>query len=111
MWHGWTTAANADAYEQLLRSEVFEAIARRDIAGYRGIELLRRRDGDEVAFVTLMWFESLDAIRAFAGPDAEIAVVPLAAQALLERYDARSAHYEVRVPGADAAGLIARPAI
>ena len=111
MWHSWTTSANADAYESPLRSAVFDAIARRDIAGYRGIELLRRRDGDEVAFVTLMWFESLDAIRAFAGPDAEIAVVPLAAQALLERYDARSAHYEVRVPGADAAGLIARPAI
>ena len=115
MWHGWTTSANAGAYEQLLRSEVFEAIARRDITGYRGIELLRRRDGDEVAFVTLMWFESLDAIRAFAGPDAEVAVAPPAAQALLARYDARydarSAHYEVRVPGADAAGLIARPAI
>ena len=111
VWHGWTTPADADAYEQLLRREVFGGIAQRAIAGYHGIELLRRIDGDEVAFVTLMWFESLDAIRAFAGTDAEVAVVPAAAQALLQRYDARSAHYEVRVPGVEAANMISRPAV
>ena len=111
VWHGWTTPANADAYEALLRREVFHGIAQRDIAGYRGIELLRRSEGDEVAFVTLMWFESLEAIRVFAGNDYEEAVVPAAARALLRRYDARSAHYEVRVPGADAANVISRPAV
>ena len=111
VWHGWTTSANADAYERLLRTEVFHGIAQRAIAGYQGIELLRRAEGDEVAFVTLMWFESLDAIRAFAGADCEAAVVPTAAHALLKRYDARSAHYEVRVPGAPAASLISRPAV
>ena len=97
-WHGWTRPANADAYEHLLREEVFHAIGGRAIAGYRGIELLRRPEGDEVGFVTMMWFESMEAIRAFAGADAEVAVVPPAARALLSRFDARSAHYEVRVP-------------
>ena len=111
VWHGWTTPTNADAYEALLRREVFHGIAQRKIAGYRGIELLRRSDGDEVAFVTLMWFESLEAIRVFAGDDYEEAVVPVAARALLKRYDARSAHYEVRVPGAEAAKAISRPAV
>ena len=111
VWHGWTTAANADAYEALLRREVFHGIAQRSIAGYHGIELRRRSEGDEVAFVTLMWFESLQAIRIFAGDDCEAAVVPAAARALLKRYDARSAHYEVRVPGAQAANVVSRPAV
>jgi heme-degrading monooxygenase HmoA len=96
MWHGWTTPANADAYEQLLRTEIFAGIAARGIDGYHGIELLRRPAAGVVEFVTLMWFESVDAVRAFAGPDYEVAVVPPEARALLERFDARSAHYEVR---------------
>jgi heme-degrading monooxygenase HmoA len=96
IWHGWTTLANADAYERLLRSEIFAGIASRQIQGYRGIELLRRPLPDWVEFVTVMWFDSLDAVRAFAGDDYEVAVVPPAARALLQRFDARSAHYEVR---------------
>ena len=95
-WHGWTAPANADAYEALLRTEVFPGIARRAIAGYRGIELLRRADGDTVEFVTLMWFDSIADVRAFAGEDYQVAVVPPKARALLQRFDARSAHYEVR---------------
>lgn len=98
IWHGWTKPADADAYETLLRTEIFHAIAARDIGGYRGIELLRRPAGDEVEFVTIMSFDSLDAVRAFAGADYEVAVVPPAARALLTRFDARSAHYEVRLP-------------
>ena len=98
IWHGWTTPANADAYEQLLRSEIFQGIANRGIPGYHGIELLRRPGDSLVEFVTLMWFDSLAAVRAFAGADYEVAVVPPAAQAHLERFDARSSHYEVRQP-------------
>jgi antibiotic biosynthesis monooxygenase (ABM) superfamily enzyme len=98
IWHGWTTPENADAYERLLRSEIFRGIAERGISGYHGIELLRRAAGGSVEFVTLMWFDSVEAVRAFAGVDYEVAVVPPEARALLERFDARSAHYEVRRP-------------
>jgi antibiotic biosynthesis monooxygenase (ABM) superfamily enzyme len=101
IWHGWTTARNADAYEALLRTEIFTGIAERDIPGYRGIELLRRPGADLVEFVTLMWFDSIAAVQAFAGSDYEVAVVPPAARALLQRFDARSAHYEVREPRSD----------
>ena len=97
IWHGYTTPANADAYERLLREEIFHGIAARGIAGFHGIELWRRAAGAEVEFVTLMKFDSLDAVVAFAGSDYEVAVVPPAARALLSRFDARSAHYEVRV--------------
>lgn len=96
IWHGWTTLDNADAYESLLRSEIFDGIQKRNIKGYKGIHLFRRDVGDEVEFITLMWFDSIDAVRVFAGEDHEVAVVPAKAQALLKRYDARSQHYEVR---------------
>jgi hypothetical protein len=96
IWHGWTTPANADAYESLLKSEIFNGIQDRQIAGYRGIQLFRRNLGAEVEFVTIMWFDSIEAVQTFAGEDYEVAVVPLKARALLARFDARSQHYEVR---------------
>jgi heme-degrading monooxygenase HmoA len=96
IWHGWTTTANADAYEALLKSEIFLGIQNRRIAGYRGIQLFRRDFKDEIEFVTVMWFESLDAVRSFAGEDYEAAVVPPKARELLSRFDNRSQHYEVR---------------
>jgi heme-degrading monooxygenase HmoA len=99
IWHGWTTKENADAYEHLLRTEIFHAIADRRIPGYRGIELLRR-ESEPVEFVTLMWFDSLQDVRVFAGAEYDVAVVPAAARALLLRFDERSAHYEVRQPRA-----------
>lgn len=95
IWHGWTSLANADVYEQLLKSEIFVGIGKRRIGGYRGIQLLRRNVGDEVEFVTIMWFDNLDAVRVFAGEDYEAAVVPPKARKLLLRFDARSQHYEV----------------
>jgi heme-degrading monooxygenase HmoA len=93
IWHGWTTPENAGSYEQLLRAEVLPGIHR--VEGYRGAYLFRRAAGDEVEFVTLTLFESLDAVRAFAGDDYEAAVVPPPARALLARFDTRSAHYDV----------------
>lgn len=96
LWHGWTTPENADSYESLLKSEIFQAIQRRQIAGYRGIHLFRRNLGDEVEFITIMWFDSMKAVRTFAGEDYEVAVVPPKARALLSRFDARSQHYEVK---------------
>ncbi|HET7188119.1 MAG TPA: hypothetical protein VFI52_08190 [Gemmatimonadaceae bacterium] len=96
IWHGWTTPANADAYEHLLREEIFVGIAQRHIEGFRRIQLLRRTVGTEVEFATMMWFDSLDAVRAFAGDDYERAVVPRSARAILARFDERSQHYEVR---------------
>jgi len=98
IWHGWTTPRNADAYEALLREEVFVGITARKINGLRSIQLLRRDLGHEVEFVTMMEFDSLDAVRAFAGEDYEVAVVPPSARAVLSRFDARSQHYDVRIP-------------
>lgn len=92
LWHGWTTRGNADAYENLLRSEVLPGIHR--VKGYKDAYLLRRDAGEEVEFVTLTFFDSLQAVREFAGADYEVAVVPPPARKLLSRFDQRSAHYE-----------------
>ena len=96
IWHGWTTPSSAEAYESLLKDEIFVGIGSRKIPGFHGIRLLRRAVAGEVEFVTIMTFDGLDAVRRFAGEDYEAAVVPPKARALLARFDQRSQHYEVR---------------
>ncbi len=96
IWHGWTTPANADKYEALLKEEIFVGIENRRIRGFKGIQLLRREVSAEVEFVTIMLFDSLDAVREFAGEDYEACVVPEKARAVLAHFDQRSQHYEVR---------------
>jgi heme-degrading monooxygenase HmoA len=96
IWHGWTTLGNADKYEALLKEEIFVGIQNRHIRGFRSIELLRRKIGEEMEFVTIMLFDSLDAVREFAGEDYEAAFVPDKAREVLSRFDERSQHYEVR---------------
>ncbi|HEX6750846.1 MAG TPA: hypothetical protein VF092_26400 [Longimicrobium sp.] len=97
VWHGWTTRENADAYERLLVTTILPGIQARGIAGYHGAWLHRRDVGEEVEFVTTMLFDSMDAVKVFAGENYEHGVVPDAARALLARFDAKSAHYEVRL--------------
>jgi antibiotic biosynthesis monooxygenase (ABM) superfamily enzyme len=94
VWHGWTTPAHAAAYEHLLRTQILPGIAARNLPGYHGAHLLRRERDGEVEFLTILWFESLDGVRALAGDDYETAYVPPAARAVLSRFDARSQHYE-----------------
>lgn len=95
MWHGWTTRANADAYERLLREEVLPGIHR--VKGFNGAQLLRREAGEEVEFVAITQFASLEALREFAGEDYEAAVISPEAHKLLSHFDARAAHYETVV--------------
>ena len=92
IWYGYTSPQNADAYEVLLRTEIFPGILARDIAGFLRIELLRAPvdEGDEVEFATVMWFDTIESICR------RRPVVPPKARAVLKRFDARSRHYEVR---------------
>jgi len=97
VWCGWTTAGNAAAYEALLREQIFPGIAAKGVGGYTGIRLLRRElPSGEIEFMTIMSFDSLDAVRAFAGDDYQRAYVPQAARQVLARFDETSTHYEVR---------------
>jgi len=93
MWHGWTTPENAEAYETLLRTKILPGI--RKSAGCQGTRLLRRGRGEEVEFVTLLFFDSIEAVKAWAGPNYDDAVIPPEAKALLRRFRERSRHYDV----------------
>jgi heme-degrading monooxygenase HmoA len=96
IWHGWTQPDKANDYEQLLREEIFVNIGKRQIKGYKQIQLFRRKIENEVEFITIMWFDSIDAVKEFAGDDYEKCVVPESARKPLSRFDSISQHYEVK---------------
>ena len=93
VWRGRTTRENAPAYEELLGTTVLPGIDR--VTGFRGAELFRRDLGDEVEFMTVTRFASLDAVREFAGEDYEQAVISDEAHRLLSSFDERVAIYEL----------------
>ena len=93
LWHGWTAPENADAYEALLRREVLPGIHR--VEGFQGAFLLCRIAGPEVEFVTITIFDTMEAVRQFAGEDYEVAVVPPEARLLLSHFDPASVHYDL----------------
>jgi antibiotic biosynthesis monooxygenase (ABM) superfamily enzyme len=95
IWHGWTKPADANAYEKLLRDEIFPSIAARKIEGYRGAELFVRENGDEVEFVTLLHFDSMDAVTEFGGPEASKPVIFPKAALIIRMEQAR--HYRVAI--------------
>ena len=92
VWHGYTRPENADAYEAMLKPELLPGISK--VAGYRSSYLLRREAGAEVEFVTIMLWDSIDAIRAVTGPDHETSIIPEERRKYLSRHDAKSAHYD-----------------
>lgn len=93
IWHGYTRPEHAEAYESMLKPELLPGIS--NVKGYRGSYLLRRNDGAEIEFVTIMLWDSIDAIRAVTGPDYETAVVPDERRKYLSRSDPKSRHYEI----------------
>ncbi len=93
VWHGYTKPEHADAYEAMLKPELLPGISKKK--GYKGSYLLRQENGNEVEFITIMLWDSIDSIRAAAGPDYETAIIPEERRKHLSRYDATSAHYEV----------------
>ena len=93
LWHGFTTRENANKYEAMLKPDVLPGLDK--VAGYKGSYLLRRDHGNEIEFVTMMLWESIDALRAVAGDNYEVAIVPEERRRVLSRWDERAQHYEV----------------
>ncbi len=94
VWHGWTTLENADTYQQLLHDEVFPGIEAKKIPGYQKMELLRQDHEEEVEFITIMTFDSLQNVIDFQGEDYTHCYVPDAARRILKRWDKHSDHYQ-----------------
>ena len=93
IWHGWTKPEDADGYQSHLRPELLPGVSK--MKGFQGSHLLRRAVGDEVEFVTILLWDSIEGIKALAGPEYETAVIPEERKKYLKRYDAKAAHYEV----------------
>jgi hypothetical protein len=94
IWCGYTTPANADAYEAMLKPDLLPGLSAKK--GFRGSFLFRRALGDEVQFMTMILWDSIDDVRALAGEDYETAVIPEERKRVLSRWDAKAAHYDVR---------------
>ena len=93
VWHGAAKPEHADAYEALLKPELLPGISK--AKGYRGSYLLRRNAGSNVEFITILLFDSIDNIRAVAGPDYEQSIIPEERRRYLSKHDEKAAHYEV----------------
>jgi len=93
IWHGYTNPEHADEYEAMLKPEPLPGLSK--VKGYRGSYVLRRTAGSEVEFITILLWDSIDAIKAVAGTDYEKAVVPQERRRVLSRYDRIASHYEV----------------
>ena len=94
-WRGWTKVHDAEAYETLLKDRVLPSL--KNIEGYRGGYVLRSDGPEESEFVVVNLFDTLDAVRSFAGPDYTVAVFEPEARRLLSKVEPTAMHYEVRV--------------
>ena len=95
IWHGWTTKPNADKYQKVLQKQVLPGIEAKHIPGFREVEVLRIELEDEVEFVTIMTFESLQNVIDFQGENYKRAYVPDVAQKVLRHWDLEAQHYEL----------------
>ena len=93
-WRGWTELAKADAYEQLLKEKVLPGL--KGIDGCQGGYVLRSDGGEEAEFVVINFFDSLDAVKRFAGPQYMVPVFEPEARVLLSKVEPIARHYEVR---------------
>jgi heme-degrading monooxygenase HmoA len=93
VWHGSTKSKNADAYEALLKPELLPGISQ--VPGFKGSYFMKRNVGGETEFITMLLWESLEALQAFAGPDYERSIIPEDRRKYLSRHDEKAQHYEV----------------
>ena len=95
VWHGWTTKENADRYQSVLQNEVIPGIEDKKIPGLKKFEILRIELQDEVEFITMMTFGSLQNVIALQGEDYKKSYIPEAAKKVLKRWDLEAMHYEL----------------
>lgn len=96
VWRAWTTTGDAQRYDDYLQKELFPRLNHElNSQGYRGYQLLRTNRDEEVEFMTMLWFESIEKVRSFAGDNYEVPVISEKARSVLTRFADRADHYEV----------------
>lgn len=95
VWHGWADPANADLYQEILTTLVISDIESKNLVGLRKMEVLRFDHDDEVEFVTMMTFDSLEQVVQLQGDDYRKCYVPDAAKAVLSRWQDEATHFSL----------------
>lgn len=95
-WRGWTTLENAPIYEKMLINEVIPTLKRNGITGLEKVSISTKNNMDEILFFITLQFESLDAVKSFAGEDYKHAYIPENSKRVLKRYDKTAEHYELK---------------
>ena len=93
IWHGRTKREDAAAYESMLKPELLPGVGK--VEGFHHSYLLRRNVGEEVEFVTVMFWDSIESIQALTGPDYETSIIPEDRKKYLSSHDPKATHYEV----------------
>ncbi len=93
VWHGTTKPEDADKYEGMLKPELLPGLSK--VPGFKESFLFRREFPQETEFVTIILWESMDALRAYAGAEYQRSIVPEDRRALLVRHEEFAQHYEV----------------
>jgi len=94
IWHGYTKPEHADAYEAMLKPEMLPGIGK--VPGYCGGFVLRRTLETEIEFITIMIWESIEALKAVAGPNYTVSIIPEDRLKYLSRHDTHAAHYQIQ---------------
>lgn len=95
-WKGWTTLENAPIYENMLINEVFPAVKKKGVNGLEKVSISTLEKENEVEFFLVLQFDSLDAVKSFAGENYETAYIPDNAKRVLLRYDKTAQHFELK---------------
>ncbi|MCB0795931.1 MAG: antibiotic biosynthesis monooxygenase [Flavobacteriales bacterium] len=95
-WKGWTTREDAPIYEEMLIKEVFPAVKQKGVDGLEKVSISTADKEDEVEFFLVLQFDSLEAVKKFAGENYRQAYIPENAQRVLKRYDRMAEHFELQ---------------
>lgn len=96
IWKGWTTHENAPIYEDMLINEVFPTVKKNGVDGLEKVSISTTKLNEEVEFFLVLQFDSLEAVKKFAGDDYEKAYIPDNAKRVLLRYETKAQHYELK---------------
>jgi hypothetical protein len=96
IWNGWTTKQNAAKLESILTTEIIPEFEKNLPTGFRGIQLMTVEDGDQMKFTTIMYFDSLNVVKDFAGENYAVSHIDPKVKPLLTHYDLAAQHSVIK---------------
>lgn len=95
-WKGWTTLENAPIYENMLIKEVFPEVKKKGVEGLEKVSISTMEKNNEVEFLLVLQFDSLESVKMFAGENYIMAYIPDNAKRVLSRYNETAQHFTLK---------------